>query len=150
MKKHKDIHPVIHYILRESRLSKREIASRLKITAQGLAAWENGLVRIKDYMIDDLCAAAEVLKANIPIVFIKRHEDIRDKQINKALSIGAKANANSAPAPPSVPQRVIKPVERWPDGVLKYKADGKTLSRHHIYNPYGKDGKPINNVDDLI
>ena len=83
VKKHKDTHPVIRFLLTESRLNRIQISEKLGISLKGLVAWENGSVYIAEYMLDDLSAAAGVSLDRIPLHLKKRGEEIRDARILK-------------------------------------------------------------------
>ena len=104
VKKHKDTHPVIRFLLTESRLNRIQISEKLGISLKGLVAWENGSVYIAEYMLDDLSAAAGVSLDRIPLHLKKRGEEIRDARILKRTNTSNGKTASATSAPQSAPR----------------------------------------------
>jgi len=69
-------HVLIHFILERCKPTRVAVAKELKKSRQTLADWEYQRVQVRDYMIEEVAAAANYPMHKIPEQIMQRHMDV--------------------------------------------------------------------------
>lgn len=119
--KNPNVHHVMHWILQNSKLNRREIAEKLGIARQSLYDREYQITAVREHMIDELLEAAAVSAEKIPLHIKQRDIDAELVRFNKMERQKERAKAASQTAQPT--QAPIDPLEA-------VDAKGETLEDH--------------------
>ena len=112
--KHLAPHPMLQYLMLNTRMAKKDIAKALGMTRKTLYEWEYGVTAYKEYMVKEIAAVIGYDMADMPDRIKRKAEEVAvSRECDARARLTAHLTEKATPTPPGTTAPPGTPANQW-------------------------------------